>query len=170
VIPGWPGSCSQKWLTRIWVRDQVHDGEKMGGDCYRVPRYPVAPRSAQRGLRHHRIDAGKVDHHLPGDRNQGRGWIDPGPGPCLGRRPQSQRARRQHRFRVDLAESRAPGAGQSVRPAALAGRRHVSAGRLLRVWARASNERGSMQPFAVAWSPKGYVNNAMHRIALTVAA
>lgn len=43
VIPGWPGSCSQKWLTRIWLRDQVHDGEKMGGDAYRVPRQPVAP-------------------------------------------------------------------------------------------------------------------------------
>ena len=22
VIPGWPGSCSQKWLTRIWLRDR----------------------------------------------------------------------------------------------------------------------------------------------------
>ena len=43
VVPGWPGSCSQKWLTRIWVRDQVHDGEKMGGQSYRVPAYPVAP-------------------------------------------------------------------------------------------------------------------------------
>jgi DMSO/TMAO reductase YedYZ molybdopterin-dependent catalytic subunit len=43
VIPGWPGSCSQKWLTRISVRDRIHDGEKMGGDSYRVPRYPVAP-------------------------------------------------------------------------------------------------------------------------------
>jgi hypothetical protein len=37
------GPCSQKWLTRSGVRDQVHDGEKMGGDSYRVPRYPVAP-------------------------------------------------------------------------------------------------------------------------------
>ena len=23
VVPGWPGSASQKWLTRIWVRDRV---------------------------------------------------------------------------------------------------------------------------------------------------
>ena len=23
VIPGWPGPCSQKWLTRIWVRDRI---------------------------------------------------------------------------------------------------------------------------------------------------
>ena len=40
VVPGWPGSCSQKWLTRIWVRDQVHDGAKMSGESYRVPRFP----------------------------------------------------------------------------------------------------------------------------------
>ena len=43
MAPGWPGSCSQKWLTRIWVRDKVHDGPKMTGDAYRVPGYPVAP-------------------------------------------------------------------------------------------------------------------------------
>jgi DMSO/TMAO reductase YedYZ molybdopterin-dependent catalytic subunit len=43
VVPGWPGSCSQKWLTRIWLRDQVHDGAKMTGTSYRVPRFPVAP-------------------------------------------------------------------------------------------------------------------------------
>ena len=43
VIPGWPGSCSQKWLTRISVIDKVHDGAKMIGKSYRVPAYPVAP-------------------------------------------------------------------------------------------------------------------------------
>ena len=53
VAPGWPGSCSQKWLTRIWVRDQVHDGPKMTGTSYRVPGYPVAParKSRQRTSR-----------------------------------------------------------------------------------------------------------------------
>src|SRR5690606_22875360 len=30
-------------LTRIWVRDQVHDGPKMGGYSYRMPKNPVAP-------------------------------------------------------------------------------------------------------------------------------
>ncbi|MFP3441515.1 hypothetical protein R0K18_27680, partial [Pantoea sp. SIMBA_133] len=32
-----------KWLTRIELRDQVHDGPKMTGTSYRVPAYPVAP-------------------------------------------------------------------------------------------------------------------------------
>jgi len=41
VVPGWPGSCSQKWLKRVWLRDIVHDGPKMTGKAYRVPKYPV---------------------------------------------------------------------------------------------------------------------------------
>jgi hypothetical protein len=37
------------------------------------------------------------------------------------------------------------------------------------VWARATDDKGVMQPFAVNWNPRGYMNNSMHRIALTVA-
>lgn len=36
------------------------------------------------------------------------------------------------------------------------------------VWARATDEDGTRQPFAIAWNPKGYLNNSVHRIALTV--
>ena len=43
VIPGWPGSLSSKWLTRIWVRDKVHDGPGMGGTSYRVAVKPMIP-------------------------------------------------------------------------------------------------------------------------------
>ena len=38
------------------------------------------------------------------------------------------------------------------------------------VWARATDDRGRMQPFAIAWNPKGYLNNSMHRIAVTIEA
>jgi len=37
------------------------------------------------------------------------------------------------------------------------------------VWARATDDSGKQQPFAVAWNPKGYLNNSMHRIAVRVA-
>ncbi len=43
IIPGWPGSVSSKWLTRIWVRDKVHDGPGMGGTSYRVAIKPMIP-------------------------------------------------------------------------------------------------------------------------------
>ena len=45
VIGGWPGSVCGKWLNRIVVRNQVHDGPKMTGSSYRVPCEPVAPGS-----------------------------------------------------------------------------------------------------------------------------
>ncbi len=43
VAPGFPGSAWQKWLTRIWVRDREHDGARMTGLDYRLPRRPIRP-------------------------------------------------------------------------------------------------------------------------------
>lgn len=37
------------------------------------------------------------------------------------------------------------------------------------VWARATDDQGRMRPFAIAWNPKGYLNNSMHRVAVRVA-
>lgn len=43
VIGGWPASVSGKWLSSISVRNKVHDGAKMEGHSYKMPRNPVAP-------------------------------------------------------------------------------------------------------------------------------
>ncbi len=43
IVPGWPGSASHKWLTRIWIRDREHDGQGMTGTSYRVPTVPGIP-------------------------------------------------------------------------------------------------------------------------------
>ena len=43
VAPGYPGSAWQKWLSRIWVRDREHDGARMTGLDYRLPRRPLTP-------------------------------------------------------------------------------------------------------------------------------
>jgi len=37
------------------------------------------------------------------------------------------------------------------------------------MWARATDSAGEMQPFAIAWNPKGYLNNTMHRVSLRAA-
>ena len=44
--PGYPGAAQGKWLTRIRVRDQVHDGAKMTGWAYRMPALPMFPGAA----------------------------------------------------------------------------------------------------------------------------
>ena len=43
VCPGWPGSTSQKWLTQITILDHIHNGAKMTGKSYKVPKKPIAP-------------------------------------------------------------------------------------------------------------------------------
>ena len=43
VIGGWPASVSGKWLSRISVRNKVHDGAKMEGHSYKLPKNPVPP-------------------------------------------------------------------------------------------------------------------------------
>src|SRR4029079_18893714 len=43
VVPGWPGSASQKWLTKIPLRDKEHDGPGMTEFSYRVAIKPMVP-------------------------------------------------------------------------------------------------------------------------------
>ena len=50
IVPGWPGSLSQKWLTRIWIRDREHDGPGMTGLSYRLPVHPLPPGSDGKGV------------------------------------------------------------------------------------------------------------------------
>jgi len=174
VASGWPGSCSQKWLTRIWVRDKVHDGAKMTGTAYRMPRYPVAPgekvptgafeileempvksliTSPASGItlpkgtktlavRGHAWSGDVAIRQVDVTVDFGMTWTraDLGPAPNT------------HSWQTWTANVAFPIHGY------------------YEVWARATDARGRMQPFAVAWNPKGYANNAMHRIAVRVAA
>jgi len=43
LAPGFPGSAQGKWLRRLWIRDQVHDGLGMNGKSYRVAKFPIRP-------------------------------------------------------------------------------------------------------------------------------
>jgi len=171
VVPGWPGSCSQKWLTRIWLRDVVHDGAKMTGTSYRVPNRPVAPGE----------EVAEEDFVII-ERMPVKSLITaPAMGTDLAERSVEVRGHAwsgdRSVSRVDLsidfgatwlpAELDAPvneGAWQNFRAAVS----FPEAG-YYEVWARATDSAGEMQPFAIAWNPKGYLNNTMHRVGLRVA-
>ena len=170
VVPGWPGSCSQKWLERVYLRDIVHDGPKMTGTAYRVPRY--------------KVEAGeKVDKKdfVIIERMPVKSLVtNPANGAGVGRSVEV----RGHAWSgdrtvaaVDIsydfgttwmsAELDAPvndGAWQSFR----AGVELPAAG-YYEIWARATDSEGMMQPHAIDWNPKGYLNNTMHRVAVRVA-
>jgi DMSO/TMAO reductase YedYZ molybdopterin-dependent catalytic subunit len=172
VCPGWPGSCSQKWLTRIWVRDQVHDGEKMTGTSYRVPAYNVAPGTEVPDEDYEIIESLPVKSlitfpatqaEIGGLATEVRGHVWAG-----------DQAVSAVDLSIDFGASwqaavldppANPFAWQNWR-ADLA----FPAAGYFEVWARATDDAGVMQPFAINWNPKGYANNVMHRIALTMRA
>jgi len=172
VVPGWPGSCSQKWLTRIQLRDQVHDGPKMTGKSYRVPEYPVAPGE----------DVPKEDFKIIESMPVKSLITYPESGIEL---PASEPALevRGHAWAgdnwvtaVDLSiDFGATWIKTNLRkPANPYAWQHFAAELTFpmkgyyEVWARATDDQGHTQPFAIAWNPKGYLNNSMHRIALRV--
>ena len=169
VVPGWPGSCSQKWLRRIYLRDVVHDGAKMTGTSYRVPHYKIEPgekvdkedfviieRMPVKSLITHPAngaEAGRAvevrGHAWSGDRTVaavdvshdfGATWM-----PAALDAPANDGAWQNFRANVVL-----PAAGY------------------YEIWARATDSTGMMQPHAIDWNPKGYLNNTMHRVALRV--
>lgn len=172
LAPGWPGSVSQKWLTRIWVRDQVHDGQKMGPTSYRTPRYPVAPGEEVPNEAFQIIESMPVKSlityprsglALPVDHRtlevRGHAWAG------------DEHVTAMHVStdfgatwqKADLLPPPNPYAWQRWR----AQLTFPSKG-YYEVWARATDNKGRMQPFTVNWNPKGYLNNSMHRIAVRV--
>lgn len=172
VFGGWPGSTSGKWLSRIRVRDKIHDGAKMGGKSYRIPCKPVAPGTdvadedmciiesmpvkslitypksgaMLRGTKRMKVRG----HAWAGDLrvNQMHVSIDFGATwqRCELTSPVNRHAWQHFNATVDF-----PKEGY------------------YEVWARATDSAGNMQPMVVpGWNPKGYLNNATHRIAVKV--
>ncbi len=170
VVPGWPGSCSQKWLTRIWLRDRVHDGPKMGGTSYRIPDRTVAPGAKVAKKDFVIIQAMPVKSlitspatdHKTADKTlrvRGHAWA--------GDR-KVDAVRLSIDFGATWIETRLDDpvndhAWQNWHAAIAFPRTGY-----YEIWARAIDSRGVGQPHAVSWNPKGYLNNSMHRIAVTV--
>ncbi len=169
VVPGWPASTAQKWLTRIQLRDVVHDGPKMTGKAYRVPNRAVEPgekvekkdfviiermpvkslvtfpaNGADVGLesevRGHAWSGDRTVEKLEVSIDFGATWQD-----AALDVPVNSGAWQNWRTNVAF-----PQAGY------------------YEVWARATDSEGTMQPFAIDWNPKGYLNNTMHRVGLRV--
>ncbi|MEO0479292.1 MAG: sulfite oxidase [Planctomycetota bacterium] len=174
VTGGWPASTCGKWLRRLLIRDRVHDGAKMAAPSYRVPRYPVAPGTkvpdgdmmiigsmpvkslitAPESGTTQRVDASFEvrGHAWAGDlgvarvdlsTDFGATWIE------TELRAPANRLAWQH-FRHSIRFD-APG--------------------YYELWARATDQEGRAQPMVLpGWNPKGYLNNACHRIAVRVEA
>jgi len=172
VCAGWPGSVAGKWLSKIVVRNQVHDGEKMTGSSYRVPCKPVAPGSEVPDEEMCIIESMPVKSLITNPVS--------GVEQALGQ-PLSLRG---HAWAGDLAVKSVHVSidfGSTWQKARLnkpvnrfAWQRWTAevefpqAG-YYEVWARATDDSGRSQPMVLpGWNPKGYLNNACHRIAVQV--
>jgi DMSO/TMAO reductase YedYZ molybdopterin-dependent catalytic subunit len=173
VVPGWIGSCSQKWLTRVWVRDKVHDADKMMGYSYRVPAYPVVPGTippkedmviATGWPIKSMITAPAADAQVrAGDSVPVRGHAWAG-------------ERQVARVRVSTDYGETWTDTTLTRPTSkYAWARWQTAVRLAgkgyhEIWAQAVDDQGDAQPLRQPWNPRGYLGNVVHRIGVVATA
>ncbi len=172
VAGGWPASVSGKWVNRISVRDIVHDGPKMTGTAYRVPCKSVAPGEKVKYEDMCIIESMPVKSLI----------TYPKTGAMI--KKDKTLSIRGHAWAGDFEVSKMEysidfGATWETctldKPANRLAWQHFSADIKFRktgyyeVWARATDSNGVSQPMVVpGWNPKGYLNNACHRIAVKV--
>jgi sulfite oxidase len=174
VIPGWPGSVSAKWLTRVWVRDKVHDGAGMGGTSYRVAIKPMVPGDRPDDSNFRDLESMPVRSIISSPANgtsfgkdvrevrlRGAAWagdltvrrvdvsIDFG---ATWQEALLQQPKNPYDWQRWTATVRLPSEGY------------------YELWTRATDSRGVMQPHVAGnWNPQGYGGNPMHRVAIRVA-
>jgi len=167
VVPGWPGSCSQKWLTRIELLDHKHDGTKMAAPSYSVPAYPVAPGAdvpledfetihamPVKSLVTHPQDGAEVGTEFE---VRGHAWA----GDRTVRRMEVSSDYGESWQEAELDDPVNDGAWQNWRTTV-----SVPKAGYYEIWGRATDSEGVMQPFAIRWNPKGYLNNSFHKVAV----
>ncbi len=172
VMGGWPGSVSGKWLSEIMIRNKVHDGAKMGGHSYRMPRYPVAPGTVVPDEMLDIIESMPVKSMI----------TYPATGATFARARSLEL--RGHAWAGDLTVAAVDYSidfGASWHACALmpapnrcswqrwSAKVSFPEQGYYEIWARATDEKGISQPMVVpGWNPGGYLNNATHRIAVMV--
>jgi len=171
VVPGWVGSCSQKWLNRIWIRDRVHDSAKMTGYAYRIPAHPPVP-----GVRPPESDmviatswpvkslitrpaSGAAIRTGSVVQVGGHAWAGDG---------RVDRVLLSTDYGIHWSETALT---PPVNPYAWydwRGSVRFAGPGYYEIWARAFDSEGNAQPFRQPWNPKGYLGNVIHRVPVTV--
>ena len=173
VIPGWPGSVSSKWLTRIWVRDKVHDGPGMGATSYRVAIKPMVPGDKPdeanfrdlesmpvRSIITNPVNGTKLAKETRELKLRGAAWagdytvkavaisIDFG---ATWHSAKVEAPKNRYDWQRWTASVKVPSEGY------------------YEIWSRATDSRDIMQPHVAGnWNPQGYGGNPMHRIAVLI--
>jgi len=172
IAGGWPASASGKWINRISVRNQVHDGTKMTGTAYRVPCDPVAPGEIVKDEDMCIIESMPVKSLITYPKTgavleegkkltiRGHAWA-------------GELEVKSIDYSIDFGSSWNSAILEA--PTNRLAWQHFSASisfpqkGYYEIWARATDSKGLSQPMLLpGWNPKGYLNNACHRIAIKV--
>jgi len=168
IAGGWPASVSGKWINRISIRNKVHDGTKMTGDAYRVPCNPVKVKDEDMCIIESMPVKSLITYPKSGAMiNKGK-KLD-----IRGHAWAGELEVAQMEYSIDFGST-----WQSCpieKPANRLAWQHFNASisfpkeGYYEVWARATDSNGISQPMLLpGWNPKGYLNNACHRIAVKV--
>jgi DMSO/TMAO reductase YedYZ molybdopterin-dependent catalytic subunit len=172
VIGGWPASVSGKWVERIAVRDRVHDGPKMESPSYRVPKYPVEPGAQVPDADMVIIESMPVKSVITypktgarvsrGQRFELRGHAWAGDLQVAKVEVSSDHGKTWKEADLDAPANRLAWQRWSTKI-------KFSEKGYYEVWVKATDEYGVSQPMVIpGWNPRGYLNNATHRIAVKV--
>ncbi len=172
VAGGWPASASGKWVNRISIRDKVHDGTKMKGTAYRVPCESVAPGDKVKDEDMCIIESMPVKSLITYPKSgamiskgkklniRGHAWAG-----------ELEVTKMEYSIDFGATWKECP----LEKPLNRLAWQHFSASidfpkkGYYEVWARATDSNGISQPMVLpGWNPKGYLNNACHRIAVKV--
>jgi sulfite oxidase len=174
IVPSWPGSLSSKWLTRILIRKDPHDGQGMGGTSYRVPTVPVVPGSNVDGKTNFTdLTSMPTRSIITAPSNGTQLAAGTRVVPLRGAAWAGDHEVRKVEVSVD--------AGQRWQAMTLAkpknrydwarwtGTLTLPSDGYFELWVRATDSRGVSQPHvATNWNPQGYGSNPMHRVAVKV--
>jgi sulfite oxidase len=173
VIPGWPGSVSHKWLTKITLRDKVHDGAGMMGTSYRTAIKPMVPGGKTDEANFKIMESMPVRGIITNPMN--------GTKLAAGTRELALRGAAWAGDNDVKAVHVSTDFGATWQQAKIAAiknrfdwRRWTAAVKLpqdgyYEIWVRATDTKGVMQPHTAGnWNPQGYGGNPMHRIAVLV--
>lgn len=172
VAGGWPASASGKWINRISVRNKVHDGAKMKAPAYRVPCEPVAPGEIVKDEDMCIIESMPVKSLITYPKSgamikEGRRLI------IRGHAWAGELTVKSMEYSIDFGSTWNTCTIEN--PTNRLAWQHFKASvnfpkkGYYEVWARATDSNNASQPILVpGWNPKGYLNNACHRIAVIV--
>ncbi|MDO9498558.1 sulfite oxidase [Falsiroseomonas sp.] len=173
LVPGWPGSLSQKWLTRVTLLNEPHRGQGMGGTSYRVPVTPIVPGSSNDGASFRDMTSMPVrsilSSHAHGTRlAAGTRSLDLRGAAWAG----DHTVRAMHAsvdFGATWTEMQVAAPANRYAWQRWQGRVALPSDGYYEVWYRATDSEGRMQPHAPAnWNPQGYGANAIGRAAVLV--